>query len=974
MFQEYRSTSVASDSVREAAGFHTSRGGFRGSRDSESQEPAGRKMRDSRRLTFATGLVLLLATGAFLCLYVAYTVPPLIRDFQNSLGAQENSIKSLLTGVGRLALSSESPAAATDYLAGVTELAHIKGVIVTTGDNRIFAGAWAGDGLSESAALQKILHERLQSWSFDAQIGGSGTIFVAFRDAWLTGLKDEIIDTGLIIVAAALFFLLLLSIFVRGRLGQQVAELQCATSRIANGDYDVRVAARGRGPIADLTKNFNTMAKDLAAFTARLRTSEERFELAVNGSNEAIWDWDVQSDRLYLAPRFGKILGYDESEVPGMFTAWARLIHLHDQPAVIEAIKDHMQRNRPFRCEFRFKTKSGDWLWMLGRGRAVRDARGVATRMAGSFADISEQKTTEADLERERERLQVTLQSIADAVITTNIAGQITYMNPAAERLTGWSNNEARQRPVEKVVEFLSEFGGSIIADSLKGSLQNEGVVNATGQSEMVSRDGEKHVVEQSIAPLRDRNNQVIGGVIAIHDVSDRYKLMQQLSYQAIHDPLTQLANRTGFEVRLGEILSSAAEQAGLEHAICYMDMDQFKIVNDTCGHSAGDELLRQIAVQLKKHVRKGDMLARLGGDEFGLLLNSCPLNKALEIAEKIRRAIEAFRFSWEGKSFSIGVSIGLAPIDGRPGHSAAAILSSVDQACYIAKSKGRNRVHTYQPGDDESSRWHNEMQWVPHIHQAMDDGRFVLLAQPIVPVDGSDNGSMHHEILLRMKSANGDLISPGSFLPAAERYDLMGMLDRWVVGHAIDMLALAWGSNPDLAMSTFGINISGAVLSDNSLLTFVKEALERYNLPPELLCFEITETVAIANFTHAHSFVNELKQIGCKFALDDFGSGFASFSYLKTLPVDYLKIDGSFVRHLAENTVDHTMVDIINQLGHVMGLKTIAEFVENEDIMKALRRLGVDFAQGYHIGRPVSLHDVCYGEGSEVDLRVRSL
>jgi EAL domain-containing protein (putative c-di-GMP-specific phosphodiesterase class I) len=319
-----------------------------------------------------------------------------------------------------------------------------------------------------------------------------------------------------------------------------------------------------------------------------------------------------------------------------------------------------------------------------------------------------------------------------------------------------------------------------------------------------------------------------------------------------------------------------------------------------------------------------------------------------------------------------------MVPFDGSPGYTAADILSSVDQACYIAKSKGRNRIHTYQPGDNESSQWHKEMQWVPHIHQAMDEQRFILLAQPIVPLgDGDGYGTgRHYEILLRMRSPSGALISPGSFLPAAERYDLMGMLDRWVVSQAIDMLAMACRFNSELATSTFGINISGAVLSDNSLLAFVKQTLQKHNLPPRLLCFEITETVAIANFTHANNFVNELKEIGCQFALDDFGSGFASFSYLKTLPVDYLKIDGSFVRHLAENEIDHAMVDIINQLGHVMGLKTIAEFVEDESILEALRRLDVDYAQGYHIGEPISLETVCFGEEGRplTDKRVASL
>lgn len=925
-------------------------------------------------MLFMPSAVLLVAIGVFLCVFLALKAPPLLDSFHASLKAQDSTAHLLLTGSARLALTTEDSEYLGAYVKQISKLPNIRGIIIANQGNRIVASAWLGEELSESEAVGRMMRENWQRWSFKDEAGPNGSVFVAYEDIRPVALEDEIVQTGIVALVGVLLFALLLSITIRERLSTRVAALRHATTRIANGDYEVRLPVGGKGPISDLTSNFNRMAMDLDAFTKKLRTSERRFELAVNGANEAIWDWNVQSDRLYLSPRYAKMLGYEANELPGFFTAWQRLVHPGDLPGVMQALDDHFTNGTPFRCELRVKTKSGTWLWTLGRGKAVRDAKRVATRMAGSFSDISDQKATERALEREKERVQVTLQSIADAVITTNNGGKIIYMNPAAERLTGWPGADARGRPVEGVLDFLTEFGASSIADSLKVGLEEQGAVTDLGQAELLSRSGEKHIVEHSIAPLRDRSGKVIGGVIVIHDVSDRYKLMQQLSHQAIHDPLTQLINRTGFELRLNHTLKASSDQKKAEHAICYMDMDQFKIVNDTCGHSAGDELLRQIAGQLKQHVRKGDTLARLGGDEFGLLLENCPLDKALEIAEKIRHGVDAFRFSWEGKSFSVGVSIGLAPFDGSPGQSLATILSSVDQACYIAKSKGRNRIHTYQPGDNESSRWHTEMQWVPHIHRALDDGHFMLLAQPIAQVDRVEEKSKHYEILLRMKAGNGELISPGSFLPAAERYDLMGTLDRWVVGHAIEMLALAWSSNSDLAISTFGINISGAVLTDSSLLTYVKEALEAFELPPRLLCFEITETVAIANFTHANRFVNELKEIGCRFALDDFGSGFASFSYLKTLPVDFLKIDGSFVRHLAENAVDHTMVDIINQLGHVMGLETIAEFVESEAILQALRRLGVDYAQGFHVGRPIPLQDVCYGEGTEASLQLRSI
>ena len=925
--------------------------------------------------TFLTpSFILLLGTCCFLVAFISLKVPPLIVDFDRSLESEEKSAELFLTFTAQTALTSKNYREIAPLVRNVSSHPYIQGVIVADSSNRVVASAWRGEEMSETDAVTKMTHGSWQRWPVKGANAVNGYVVVSFDNAWQPYLKNELVSVSVIVAVGVLLLAMLVSIDARDRLSRKMATLKRATAQIANGDYDVRISAEGKGPIANLANNLKKMALDLDDFTRKLRTSEERFELAANGSNEGIWDWDIPTNKLYLSPRFGKILGYRERDLPRMFTAWERLIHPDDRSSVSAAFEEHITHGKPFHCEFRFKTKSDDWLWMLGRGKAVRDARGTATRMAGSFSDISQQKATERALEREKERLQVTLQSIADSVIATNIMGEIVYMNSAAERLTGWTQGDAYKQAATAVLDILNEFGKSSIASLLQAGLRKQGKATDLGQAELLSRNGEKHIVEHNLAPLRDKKDRVIGSVIVVHDVTDRYKLMRRLSHQAVHDPLTQLINRTGFELRLNKALKVKAEDEPVEHAICYMDLDQFKIVNDTCGHSAGDELLRQIAVQLKKHVRQGDTLARLGGDEFGLLLEACPLTKALEITEKIRQSVESFRFSWEDKSFSVGVSIGVSPFKADPGNSVATILSSVDQACYIAKSKGRNRIHTYQPGDNESSRWHNEMQWVPHIHRALDDGQFVLFAQPIVPIGDRPEEGEHHEILLRMKGANGDLISPGSFLPAAERYDLMGTLDRWVVEHAVDLLALAIGSNHELSKSTFGINISGAVLSDNSLLAYVKEMLEAYKLPPSLLCFEITETVAIANFTHANRFVNELKEIGCRFALDDFGSGFASFSYLKTLPVDYLKIDGSFVRHLTKNQVDHTMVDIINQLGHVMGLKTIAEFVDSEESLEALKKLGVDYAQGFHLGRPIPLQDVCYGAGTEASLQINSV
>lgn len=1064
-----------------------------------TEKKTGRSLgwRDSLKLSFGSNTAWLAVALSLLVVFISLRLPPLVSDIRHFMGTPERNMQTLLTGATRLALAAGKLADLTAHIKNATALPSIRGILITDRDNRILTGAWLGEELSEIDALKKMVQESWHQWPIAGETENLAHLFITLDEIEGAQITREIILVLCVIATGLLVLAVVVSREGRNRLALRIAELSGATTRIANGDYTVRVSVQGRDTLAALAHNFNRMALELDQTTKVARISEERFELAVNGSNDVIWDWDLQNNRLYLSPRLHKILGYTTQELPGFFTAWERLIHPEDKPSLLQALDEHIKKGKPFYCEHRLKTKRGDWLWMLGRGQAVREKRsGIATRMAGSFTDISQQKAIQRALEREKERAQVTLQSITDAVVTTDnqgyidylnpraelllglpadsamnhqlltvfkltdmrrnpidddaitqvllqgrtvrfsdntllqrangewlaieeqaaplldhngavrgmvmvfhditermklweelqkereralvtlqsigdgvvttdVSGRIVYMNPTAERLTGWSGKSAYERPIEEVINFLDEFGSTSIAKSVEMALTKKQVATDLGQAELLSISGEKYIVEHNIAPLRDKHKKVIGGVVIIHNVTDRYKLMQQLSHQATHDSLTQLVNRTGFEQRLAKLLQASSTEdkiKKLQHVICYMDLDQFKIVNDTCGHSAGDELLRQVAAQLQRHVRIGDTLARLGGDEFGLLLENCPLENAQFIAEKIRQHIAGFRFSSDGKTFAIGVSIGIAPIDGTPGTNVATVLSTVDQACYIAKAKGRNRIHTFQPGDNESSRWHNEMQWVPHINQALDDGHFILFAQPIATIAKPEAPHSHYEVLLRMQADRNTLVSPGSFLPSAERYGLMPTLDRWVVGKAIEMLASAWKQNPDFAIETFGINISGAVLGDNDLLKYVKQALNSYGLPPSLLCFEITETVAIANFTHANRFVNELKAMGCRFALDDFGSGFASFSYLKTLPVDYLKIDGSFVRHLAQSAVDHTMVDAINQLGHVMGLKTVAEFVETKDVLESLRILDVDYAQGFYIGKPVPLHQICFG------------
>ena len=419
-----------------------------------------------------------------------------------------------------------------------------------------------------------------------------------------------------------------------------------------------------------------------------------------------------------------------------------------------------------------------------------------------------------------------------------------------------------------------------------------------------------------------------------------------KLAYHASHDPLTNLVNRLEFEKRLALALHTAASQER-QHVVMYLDLDQFKIVNDTCGHAAGDQLLRQVGALLKEQVREGDSLARLGGDEFGVLLENCPMQEAIGIADKLRQCIADFRFVSEGNSFSIGASVGVVQVtDGML--NLTDILSAADAACYTAKEKGRNRVQLYRPHDSEISMRRGELEWVPRLQRALQGGRFVLYSQQIMSIREHFPQTSHHELLVRMLDEHGKVIPPMAFIPAAERYSIMPMIDQWVVQNAFAAISAL---GPDCG--TYAINISGTSIGDERILEFVREQFRKYVMPPRSICFEITETAAIANFDKAARFFGEMKSLGCLFSLDDFGAGMSSFGYLKHLPVDFIKIDGSFVKDVAHDPVAVAMVRAINDVGHVMGKKTIGEFVDGENVLRGLREIGVDFAQGNWISPP---------------------
>ena len=441
----------------------------------------------------------------------------------------------------------------------------------------------------------------------------------------------------------------------------------------------------------------------------------------------------------------------------------------------------------------------------------------------------------------------------------------------------------------------------------------------------------------------------------ALQDVTEAHNLSLQLSYQAAYDSLTGLVNRREFEARLERVIQTAREK-GTENALCYLDLDQFKVINDTSGHIAGDELLRQLGHILQTHIRKRDTLARLGGDEFAVLLENCSLLQAKRAANAIREAVQKFRFVWDEKVFNIGVSIGLVPID-RPDEGITEVMRRADTACYQAKENGRNRIHVYHAADEELSQRHGEMQWVNRITMALEQNRLQLWAQKIIPIRTPAAKREHYELLLRMVDEQGQTIPPGAFLPAAERYNLIARIDHWVITQTLGWFAQHPGKYRKLRLCS--LNISGQSLTNEDFFQEIIANLTKYKLSGEKFCFEVTETAAIANLDSATHFIHSLKKLGCKFALDDFGSGLSSFAYLKNLPVDFIKIDGVFIKDLHTDPMHLALVKSINEVGHVMGKKTIAEFVENKQILKKLKSIGVDHAQGYGIAKPELMIEV---------------
>ena len=682
-----------------------------------------------------------------------------------------------------------------------------------------------------------------------------------------------------------------------------------------------------------------------------LHDSEERYRIVTELMSDYIFRLGIDPNGKvtigYLSENYAEITGRTLDQVKST-EAWSSIIHPEDIGLVINQLSTVIATRESGELECRSFVNDGKQRWIHVVARPVVDQNsGTVTEIVGSVKDITERKRVEEALFAEKERVEITLQSIGDAVITTDIHARVEYLNPVAENLTGWKVEEAVGQPLENVFQIIEEGSRQPAINPVERCLREGKVVGLANHSILISRDGREFAIDDSAAPIRNRQGEITGVVLVFHDVTEARRLSQKLEHDAMHDSLTGLVNRREFERRLERALISM-KKYGLSHILCYLDLDQFKIVNDTAGHTAGDELLKQVAGMLSGLFRQRDTFARLGGDEFGLLLENCQLDQALVIANEILTKVHGLPFVWERRSFQVGVSIGVVSITEET-ESVEQLLSQADIACYSAKDLGRDRIHVYQIEDSETTRWHNDILQAYRTRDALINEQFRLYCQPIARLTGDENEIIQYEVLLRMQDGDEHLRLPGAFIPSAERYGLMPAIDRWVIRETLLIMA-----KYDIHGKQIAINLSGNSLDDETLLEYVLEQLYEYSIPLEQICFEITETAAIHHLSQAQQFIRSFRELGGKIALDDFGSGFSSFRYLKTLPVDYIKIDGGFVSDMLSSPGDLATVKAINQIAHTLGIEVIAEHASDLEIINRLREIGVDLAQGFGIGHPI--------------------
>jgi len=675
----------------------------------------------------------------------------------------------------------------------------------------------------------------------------------------------------------------------------------------------------------------------------------DRARAAARALDGGVWEWNLLTRAFTWDRRTYDLLGLTDADEALDLSVLFRCVHPHDRARLAEALQRASGGVEDLDCRFRVSLANARPRHLQIQAELIESARGLPGRLVGTLRDVtSAQKLSEALVE-ERERLQVTLGSIGEAVVTTDLDGAVTFLNDAAAAMVGWTLEEAEGRPLGEVLNVGPGLSDAAILDAAARVVTDPSSGRLRQEARLTTRDGRAFDIESTAAPMRTPLGEGIGAVLVLRDVTEAQELQRRLAHAATHDALTGLANRSLFQDRLAE---AVADTTG-EHALCFIDVDRFKIINDSAGHLAGDRFLAALVDVLQPFVREGDTLARLGGDEFGLVLRNRSTAEAEQHAGDMARAAKDFRFGWNGRVYSAGVSVGVARI--LPDVEAAELLSQADAACYAAKNAGRGRVVVFQP-DGDAARRRQEIVVAADLRQVIEENRLVLYGQEIVPARPEPGQKRHYEVLVRMFDRDYQLVGAAGFIPAAERFAIMDEVDDWILREAIQRFGHRIAQLGDLEIS---LNLSANSIDNPALVQFVTGLLEESPLPASALTFEITESAALSHIGAASRVMAGLKDLGCRIALDDFGMGSSSLSYLKYFPADVVKLDGSFITNMLTSEVDYAIVRSINDLAHRIGAKTVAEFVEDEATLQAVTEIGVDYVQGYIHGGPKPLEQI---------------
>jgi diguanylate cyclase (GGDEF)-like protein/PAS domain S-box-containing protein len=705
----------------------------------------------------------------------------------------------------------------------------------------------------------------------------------------------------------------------------------------------------------DLLKNIANIASEALllknASYEQVQLKNSRLASIVDNSEDAIISKTLDSVVVSWNQSAEKLFGYSADEMIGKsITILFPKERIEEEAYFIKEIQNN---NHIKHYETERLHKNGSLLHISVSISPIKNLNNELIGISKIARDISIQKKLQQNLVEEHERLKVTMDSIGDAVITTDKNGIVTYQNPVAEKLTGLSADEAIGLPLHKVFKIVNETSRLPVENPVEICINENRSAGLAHHTLLISHNGSEYGIEDSAAPIRDINGNTLGAVLVFHDVTAQRLMANEMTYRATHDSLTGLLNREELEDILAKLLANAREP-NIKHAIMYIDLDQFKLINDTCGHAAGDKLLREIARLMESCIRGTDTIARIGGDEFVIVLERCELEAAMKIANLLCKSVDEYRFQHIDKRFHIGASVGLVLID-KEWQSVTSIIQAADNACYAAKNDGRNRVKLHYEATDNLNIRNNEIHWISKIEEAFDNNKFVLFCQRILPVD--NKRLIHGEVLIRMEDSSDDFISPGLFLPIAERYHIAPRIDKWVICEIFSWLKM--NQNNLSHVENLSINLSGQSLSDRNFFNYVIDLIELNAIDCSKICFEITETAAITNIVEARRFIERLKLRGVKFSLDDFGSGVSSFGYLKSLNVNYLKIDGQFVRGIVNDSIDQATVRCILEIAHATGKQTIAECVENEAVESLLKEMNVDFIQGFLRHKPAPINEI---------------